>query len=356
MNRKEKARTWLTEDVYPLWLTKGIDPQSGAFHECLNDQGQPQSAPRRAMVQCRQMYAFNEAGKLEILKSDQVKQILRKASDNFLGAYSDPTGGFIHAVNEEGQPTNKQMDLYTQAFALFGLAQAYEVLNDPKIKARALELIDYLQTHRRAPAGGFTETLKGETLYQSNPHMHLFEGLIAWTKIDHNPMWKDLADKILDLCQSKFIDNEAGVVCEHFDSNWSPKRDNGLFHWEPGHQCEWAWLMLEMGTSKDIPQKIYSACEKQGVKNGKTLDEIWSNGTPKTKSSRFWPQSERIKAAVALGDDRAADQAFDALFKFFKGGLWEDQILENGEFKKQPVKASSLYHIVNALSEYINKR
>ena len=57
-----------------------------------------------------------------------------------------------------------------------------------------------------------------------------------------------------------------------------------------------------------------------------------------------------------MGDDRAADQAFDALFKFFKGGLWEDQILENGEFKKQPVKASSLYHIVNALSEYINKR
>jgi mannose-6-phosphate isomerase len=39
-----------------------------------------------------------------------------------------------------------------------------------------------------------------------------------------------------------------------------------------------------------------------------------------------------------------------------KPGLWLDTLTENGTFAEQPVKASSLYHIINALSEYITLR
>jgi len=364
MERAEKAKQWLSKSVYPLWRKQGVDSTNGSFVECLSENGEPQHVPQRAMVQARQIYAFNEASKLQILEREFVEKTIRRAIDFFVERYSAPSGGFVHSIDEAGQPANRQLDLYTQAFALFGLANAYEVLADENLKKRALQLIQYLRAERKVAKGGFSEIIVGQTPFQSNPHMHLFEAAIAWMRIDRDPTWKELASSILDLCQSKFAGNEAGVVAEQFDAEWSPCLEGGRFYWEPGHQCEWAWLILEFenaggAPARELANRIFSASEKCGVSAGRLIDEVWSDGKAKKSSSRFWPQSERIKAAVALGEGPVADEAFDALFKFFEGmkpGLWEDQILEDGKFKKQAVKASSLYHIINALSEYINKR
>ena len=44
-----------------------------------------------------------------------------------------------------------------------------------------------------------------------------------------------------------------------------------------------------------------------------------------------------------------------ALFRYFDlpvRGLWFDTWEENGNFREQPVKSSSLYHIIGAISEY----
>jgi mannose/cellobiose epimerase-like protein (N-acyl-D-glucosamine 2-epimerase family) len=102
--------------------------------------------------------------------------------------------------------------------------------------------------------------------------------------------------------------------------------------------------------------------EKFGVTNPSralAFDEIWSDGRVHKRSSRFWPQCERIKAAVVLGEGKIADIAMQALIENFlmlKEGLWKDTLLESGEYGDQPVKASSLYHIINAISEYAEHR
>ncbi|HRO67602.1 MAG TPA: AGE family epimerase/isomerase, partial [Pseudobdellovibrionaceae bacterium] len=61
------------------------------------------------------------------------------------------------------------------------------------------------------------------------------------------------------------------------------------------------------------------------------------------------------QAAFAL----SADQALEALFGYFQTpvkGLWQDARQENGESTKQDPKASSLYHIINAIDEYVTLR
>ena len=364
--RIQWARTWLSRDVFPLWTTKGIDTTNGSFIESLTAEGQPTTAPRRAMVQARQIYAYSEGLKMKILTHEQVLPILEKNTAFLLEHYALPSGAFIYSIDSQGKPEGHQQELYTQAFVLFCLARAQEVLKQDKIKIAAKKLLKYLKTERRAAGGGFTEIKNNQIVFQSNPHMHLFEAVLEWMKVAPDQEWQELLVSIFDLCTQKFIDSKTSVVCELFDESWKPLKENGKFIFEPGHQYEWAWLLLEFKKSTgadvgNIPQQLFQLAEKHGrLKSSPfVIDEVWSDFSPKKLSSRFWPQCERIKTAVSLGFAESCDEAMDVLFKYLNQpaqGQWSDTRLENGSFDHLPSKASSLYHIINALSEYETKR
>jgi mannose-6-phosphate isomerase len=84
-------------------------------------------------------------------------------------------------------------------------------------------------------------------------------------------------------------------------------------------------------------------------------DELWSDFSPKTKSSRFWTQCERIKCAADRGAFPEATEAMESLLLFFETpvrGLWLDRMAEDKTFKGENAKASSLYHIIGAIAEY----
>ena len=104
-------------------------------------------------------------------------------------------------------------------------------------------------------------------------------------------------------------------------------------------------------------QRLFQLSESTGKDpTRKSLyDQMWNDLSPKLKSSRFWPQCERVKAASQLGLAKAAHEGMAALFRYFDlpvRGLWFDTWEENGNFREQPVKSSSLYHIIGAISEY----
>lgn len=370
------SRKWLSNDVFPLWSQEGIDPRNGSFVESLTLEGKAMSQPKRAMVQARQIYSFAEAARMEILPAEQVRKILRPATEFFIARYSLPNGSFVHAVDPDGKVANPKTDLYAQAFAMFGLASAYEMLGDTNIKDRAKQLLAYLRSERALQNGGYSEFEGDQIAFEANPHMHLFEAAIAWMRVDKDPEWSEFAAELNEMCRAKFIDPETGALAEHHSSDWKPLRESEGFVWEPGHHFEWAWLMLQYAEASGTPPgsaplQLYRLADRFGVdeKTGFAMDEIWSSKKAKKRSSRFWPQSERVKAAVSLGAlvtpaeqpafARAADQALQHLFLYFEGvkpGLWVDTRSASGEFVNQPVKASSLYHIINAISEYSRKR
>lgn len=371
----EQTKNWLTKYACPLWLEKGIDWERGGFYENLTLQGEPTTSPRRVMVQARQIFSTHIAMQLGIIPSDQGKKAIQHGIDFILKNYSQRNGSFYHAVDEKLNPVAKPEDLYGQSFALFGLAHAFHVLKNDSYKARAKELLNYLNRERKLPQGGFSEILSKEVQFEANPHMHLFEALLYWMEIDKDPEWKVMADEILDLCLHKFIDPEKNLLAEHFDANWKPLLVNGQYVFEPGHHYEWVWLLgrYQKMTGKDlrdIRQKLYDVSEKHGISPGKkcAYDEVASDLTPFKKTTRFWPQCERIKAALQMGIEantnkgayaQTADEALEALFKFLEvpvKGLWYDTWQESGEFTIQPAKASSLYHIIGAMADYIQLR
>lgn len=375
----EKSKQWLSKDVYPLWLQKGIDPKNGGFVESISFNKEPMDVPRRAMVQARQIYSFLTGAKLGCCPQESASLVIEQGTRYLIDRFSLPSGAFMYSINPDGTPKSTNPDLYTQAFALFGLAQAYSLKPSSEIRDRAKDLLKYLHRERKVPGGGYTEIdEKGTVSYKSNPHMHLFESAIAWMQIDSDQEWKDLGHELITLCLNKFIDPATHVLGEYFDKNWNHVKENGNFVYEPGHQYEWAWLMslYQDLTGQGLPGKdlkfvrhqLFLLAEKYGVSSTRKVvfDEMWSNYNPKTQSSRFWPQCERIKAAVRLGNEvpesqreqysLAADEALETLFKFLETpiqGLWYDVLSADDRFNATSAKASSLYHIVNAMEEYV---
>ncbi|MFS4459647.1 AGE family epimerase/isomerase [Bdellovibrio sp. HCB2-146] len=374
----DKSKNWLSQDVYPLWSQQGIDPRNGGFVESLTFDGQPMDVPRRAMVQSRQIYSFLTGSRMGCCPKEVAHKAVLQGTQYMVDKFSAPSGGFIYSINPDGTPKSTNPDLYTQAFALFGLAQAYSLESRPEFKTRAKQLLKYLRTERAVKGGGFTELdEKGTVSYKSNPHMHMFESAVAWMQVDRQDQdWKDLGHELVELALNKFIDPKSQVLGEYFDSNWNHLLENGKFIYEPGHQYEWAWLLslYEELTGRDLKSvrhQLFLLAEKHGTSQTRKVvyDEMWSDYTPKTVSSRFWPQCERIKAAVRLGTEvpssesasyaQGADEALETLFKFFatpKKGLWHDMLSAQDEFNGNTSKASSLYHIVNAMEEYVNLR
>lgn len=359
------AVQWLTSTALPLWSTRGIDPQGG-FQEALDAQGNPVLVAKRCMVQARQIYSFRIAQEAGWLTSEIATPLMEHGLEYMLSTFSMSNGAFFHSVNPDQTPANNKPDLYTQAFALFGLAQGYRVFKRDLYKKRALEILQYL-TNERLVHGGFSEVGPQGPQYHSNPHMHLFEAAIAWMECSPQfagvgSPWRIFAEKILALAERHFIDPQTGHLAEYFDSHWEIEKTEGRFVFEPGHQYEWAWLMFHFQslTGKDLSpiiQRLVTTSDALGINktNGFAWDEVWSDGRIKAQTHRFWPQGERVKACVVLGQWPAADQALAALLQFFNTttpGLWFDRKLEDGQFKAEPSRASSLYHIIGAIYEY----
>ncbi|MGZ3654349.1 MAG: AGE family epimerase/isomerase [Bdellovibrionota bacterium] len=360
--KKIDPQQWLAESVIPLWLKKGLDKKMGGFVESLSHDAEFIPGPRRCMVQARQIYSMEVAVRLKAGDASALRSAASEGAALLLSRFSCGDGSFRHSIAENGAPLDGTPDLYGQAFALFGLAEAFSLQPDPAFRARAKELVAYLRRERSVKGGGFTEIENGKTVYRSNPHMHLFEAALAWQEHDPDPEWRSLAGELLELCLTRFIDPASGALGEYFTSSWDREMENGRFVYEPGHLCEWSWLMGRYqqlcGQNLDtVRKRLFDLSENTGLDaaRGVLIDQVWSGGASKLRSARFWPQCERIKAASQLGRASEARAGMASLFRYFDTkvpGLWNDTCDENGSFRVQPVKSSSLYHIIGAISEY----
>ncbi|HEY8280535.1 MAG TPA: AGE family epimerase/isomerase [Bdellovibrionota bacterium] len=361
-----EPRLWLSHHVFPLWLKKGVDRKSGGFVEELSLEGEPLRTPRRCRVQARQIFSFRTGLDLGVCDPTEGRAAVESGTAFLLSRYSLPSGAFRHSVGLNSEPLDDNPCLYDQAFALFGLAHAFAVLRDPDLRDRAKALVAYLRRERGAEGGGFTEWEKGAVVYQQNPHMHLFEAAVAWMEVDSDPQWKALADEILGLCLNKFIDPATGALAENFSKGWAPELKGKHFLYEPGHLYEWSWLMgrYQLRSGRDLlkeRRKLFALSERSGIcpRRRAVFDQMRSDETPLRRTARFWPQCERIKAATQLGETESAIQGMDVLFRYFDlpvKGLWRDTWGEDDSFPEQAVRASSLYHIIGAISEFLTYR
>jgi len=366
---RDRLKRWLLESAFPTWWERGFDHRRGGFHERLAQDGTPLDEPRSARVQPQQIYCYAAAAALGW--PGPARSAVQGGLDWYLTHYRRQDGLFRATVGPDGDVLNDSVVLYDQAFALFGLASAAAVLDDVQHLARiATQLLVALRAERAHPLAGFEETAPPSAPLLSNPHMHLLEACLAWEALGGLPAAAGLADEIATLALTRFIDPASGGVREFFDQAWRPAPGRAGRILEPGHQFEWAWLLLRWGRRRGRPVAITAALrllalgESRGVDPARcvAVNALLDDFSVEDADARLWPQTERLKAAclaaLETGEDCywamavRASRGLRAYLETPRPGLWRDRQHPDGSFVDEPAPASSFYHIVGAILEF----
>jgi mannose/cellobiose epimerase-like protein (N-acyl-D-glucosamine 2-epimerase family) len=364
--REAELMSWLLEAAYPLWATRGIDTVRGGFHERLTMAAEATDDARRARVQPRQVFAFSRAASLDWKGS--ATEAVRQGLQFFLAHYRRPDGLFRTLVTAAGAVVDDRPLLYDQGFALLAFAAAEPLMRGCiDLVAEGEQLRCALFKHLKRAGPGFETGLPHAPPLLANPHMHLLEAALAWLDAGGGSQWRVLADELGELALSHFIDPATGMLHESFGEAWAPAPPGADAMVEPGHQFEWAWLLMRWGWGRvavrEAALRLIELGERCGVRGGVAINGMGDDGSPRDCVARLWPQTERLRAAALAarlqGDSRYWKMTADAaagLIRYLATplrGLWYDRLLPSGEFVEETVTAGNLYHIVGAICELV---
>jgi mannose-6-phosphate isomerase len=267
--------------------------------------------------------------------------------------------GWVFSVQREGAAHDSRRDLYAQAFVLLAAGSYAGASGERAPLALADALLAELDRDFRAPVGGYIEALPATAgPRRQNPHMHLFEALLNLWMNTRQPRYLERAGAMFELFVRHFFEPQAGVLLEYFDDRLASAPERIV---EPGHHCEWIWLLRWYEREAGVPVKPYVAAllahvERCGIDAAGLLpDEVMADGTVRTPSRRLWPMTEAIKAYAVEGQREKATALADRLARHFLSGIvpggWMDRLDGEGRPATDMMPASSLYHLLGAVAE-----
>jgi len=366
----EHLRHWLMDVAFPYWANNGVDRVNGGFVESLNIDGRDSGAQfKRTRVTARQIYVFAQSHELGW---DGAREIVQHGVDHLLGkAWISDEAGFARRVSREGVVIDPMPDLYDLSFALFAISWAYRVTGQADLREWARRTLNATEHLLRDTEGlGFWHDADREGWRQQNPHMHLLEASLAAFESFGEACYADLAKEMVSLFDSHFWDREHDVLPEFFDRNWMPAPSQEGEITEPGHQFEWAWIfhncnrLIQLDRSEMV-RTLYKSAEARGFdgETGLTYNQVSRAGKVLDGGSRTWPNTERIKAAVALYEQDGIDPApaitasANALMKHHlahtPAGTWIDDFDASAVGTSSAIPSSTLYHVVLAFAEVL---
>jgi mannose/cellobiose epimerase-like protein (N-acyl-D-glucosamine 2-epimerase family) len=363
-------RKWLFDTALPLWAGAGVDHVHGGVYEALNHDGTPADLGfKRLRVLARQIYCFANA---ELLGWDgDAREVLGHCFNTLTTTGWHPEGGWIHLWNADGSVKDPQRDTYDQCFVLLALAWLWKATKWPEARDWADRTIAYMDAHLVDQTnGGFYESSLRLDYRRANPHMHYLEAMQAWYEVTGEQAFLDRAQTAVDLFTRVFFDPESWSVTEHFERDWSVRKDKPA-RVEPGHHYEWVWLLLRQARFAGQPElkeycrKLYATSHAFGHARGTdaVCDSMAPDGSAMVGTARLWCQTEALKAGLLAraeglpGDETLFIRMLDVIFNRYlttpAPGGWYDQIDANGRVISKDMPASTFYHVFCALVEYL---
>lgn len=362
-------RNWLFETALPFWLDHGLDQDKGGFHEVLDFGGKNAGADKRLRTMARQIYVFAKAKEMG-WTGDTVLAVEHGLA--FLN-YT-PTahyGGWFKTFTASSEPLDRTEDVYDHAFVLLAASQALRAGFDAAqpLARRVLSFLESMETRSPDEAwNGYLEDGSGTLPRRSNPHMHLLEAFLAWHEASGDALALSKASQIVSLLTEHFSQQDDWLH-EEFDASLN-RADHLSGHMEPGHHFEWSWLLhrhaLQSGEAPQTKMRTLIASAKAfGINPVTSLayDQVEANGRPAHLSSRCWPQTELLKAELALARhglphsvfaaERSAERLWTHFIQPAPAGLWNDVCDVSGRPIAQTVPASTFYHLICAIDVYL---
>lgn len=371
----DEFRTWTFDKALPFWADKGPDRRFGGFVEALTFSGHDaEKAFKRTRVTCRQMYVFSHASTMGWRAGDD---LIAHGADYLVSkVWRGEEYGFARTMTRSGEVEDPTPDLYDHAFALFAFAWAYKATSDSNYRDWAHKTLDWIERNMRHDSGaGFWHETPPRGWRLQNPHMHLLEACLAAYSATGHARFKERALEVAALFETRFLNRETGVLSEYFDDDWSVADDPKGRIVEPGHQLEWAWILDQCRTvfgleAQNEIRRLAAFAETHGVDpaTGAVMNVIRDDGAVIDAGSRTWPNTERLKAAVALYrlDETNPMTVLDSCGRLLldrylcsssdiqiPDGAWIDAFDGAGTAIAKNIPASTFYHVFLAFAEVL---
>jgi N-acylglucosamine 2-epimerase/mannose-6-phosphate isomerase len=354
----------------PFWTKHAVDVNNLGFVEQLTLNGaDAKAAFKRTRVACRQIYVFSHARLLGWSQGGDLPSVgMRYLTDH---AWQGSDKGFAKVLSQDGHVLDPTPDLYDHAFVLFAFAWGHRALKDAQSLEWMHRTLDFVEQKMLHPSGhAYWHELPPRGWRLQNPHMHMTEACLAAFEATGDRRFADASARLIELFRTRLFDRTTGMLPECFTDDWhsAPGEEGRVV--EPGHMMEWAWILNQARKhiGADVAEEIRSLvrqAERFGVDSasGVTYNAIRNDGAPLDRGSRTWPNTERIKAAVALYELDGVDPApvienvSELLLSRYlanaQPGLWMDAFDEHGKAESGVVPASTLYHVFLAFAEIL---
>lgn len=374
---------WFVADLVPWWMEEAGDAEAGGFFDALGAGGAPFApGPKTTLAQARTLFTLSH---LAMFAGDRQLTEAAGRAHQFLNAHLfDPVrGGHVRAVARDGAPTGDAADLvarsYDQTFVLLALA-TYGRLAPAAGTAAAIDACwAFIAEQLIDPATGLL--LEDDGVHDpaapdappraQNPHMHLFEALLQAFEMTGAPVWMERAEQTLELSLRHFYDAETGSIAEFRAPDLGSAPGRLGIRREPGHQCEWAWLLhryARLGGAADVlpvGERLMDFAHRHGFcdagpMRGAARDAVAADGGVLENTFLLWPQTEAAKAFSARFEQSGAEVEAERaramlalLFEryFARQSAWCNQLDVEARVLQPEALSRLLYHLALAVTE-----
>lgn len=170
----------------------------------------------------------------------------------FLDRYRDPaTGLFIKAVDENGNPSNRDITAITQAYVVYIMSEIAGEISDRRAFDLAQSTFEKLDQLAHDPEhGGYFEALRPAANRDKSvgTNLHMALALARLMKVNPTgPARARLAELVGILTSEKLLHPASGNGYMLMTADWKPKRTQAAADMQVlyGHNAELVWYVLE---------------------------------------------------------------------------------------------------------------
>jgi mannose/cellobiose epimerase-like protein (N-acyl-D-glucosamine 2-epimerase family) len=324
-------------DTLAFYHPRCLDP-TGGFFQYFRDDGTIYDRTHRHLVSSTR-FVFDYAMAAREFDDPAYLDVTRHGMAYLRNVHRDPrTGGYAWTIRD-GMAEDRTNHAYGLAFVLLagasarkaGIAEAVPWMDDTwnLLESRFWD----------ADAGLYRDEADADWQFSDyrgqNANMHLCEAMLAAFEASAEPRYLERAMMLADHMTRRQAAKADGLVWEHYDADWNVdwnyNRDNPkhLFRpwgFQPGHQTEWAKLLVMLGHHVDADWLLPTARHLFDTAVARAWDPEYGglcygfapDGTICDDDKYYWVQAESLAAAALLAE-RTGDAAYWAWYE----RLWD---------------------------------
>jgi mannose/cellobiose epimerase-like protein (N-acyl-D-glucosamine 2-epimerase family) len=360
----------------------------GGFYGCFLDNGDCYDPHARQLVaSCR--YVVNYATAFRLYGQEKHLNWAKWGLDYLQTRHKQANGAYAWQVDKD-VVTDRRIMAYGHAFVLLAAAACLRAGIKTATKIMH-ETFAFLESYFWDESAGLYGDERDESLERLSPYrgqnanMHMCEALLAAWQASGDIRFLDRAEQLAERFAFELAKQAGGQIWEHYDANWTvdmnfniDKPNDRYRPWgfQPGHQTEWAKLLLILNGERpddkwvSKAKQLYDQALKTGwdAEHGGLVYGVAPGGAVCASEKHFWVQSESFAAAWRLYCDTGEQKYKDDYNRIWmwswdhmvdhKFGAWFRVRHRNGapiDNKKSPLGKTD-YHTMGACWDVLSLR